>query len=90
MPADKALLQVLVTPRAMKDSVGPMLDGVLHVHVTRPPADGEATEAVRRLVARAVGVPRSAVVLVSGIRSRHKRFAVDGLSASELRRRLSA
>jgi len=73
----------------MRASIGPLVNGVLHVHVTRPPTDGEATEAVRQLLARAVGVPRSAVVLVTGTRSRHKRFAVAGLSRTELLRRLS-
>jgi hypothetical protein len=81
-------LALRVTPRAAADRVGPYADGVLAVRVTRPPADGEANEAVMRLVARALGVPPSSVRLVGGARSRRKRCAVDGLSAAELRRRL--
>jgi hypothetical protein len=84
-----ASLEVLVTPRAAAERVGPVEAGVLRVRVTRPPADGEANHAVRRLIARALGLPPSGVRLVSGERSRRKRFAIDGLSATELAARLA-
>jgi uncharacterized protein YggU (UPF0235/DUF167 family) len=84
-----AQLTVRVTPRADVDRLGPVAAGVLQLRVTRPPAEGEANEAVRALVARALGVPRSAVILVAGRRSRTKRLAIDGLTASELARRLA-
>lgn len=88
--AVSARLTVRVTPRADADRVGPYAAGVLQVRVTRPPADDEANDAVRALVARALGVRRSAVTLVSGRRARTKRLAIDGLVALELARRLSA
>ena len=89
MGAD-ARLTVRVTTRAATDRAGPFADGVLHARVTRPPADGEANQAVAALVARTLGVPPSTVVLLSGARSRTKRFGIDGLSAAELAARLSA
>jgi hypothetical protein len=63
--------------------------GVLRVRVTRPPADGEANRAVQRLIARALDLPPSGVRLLSGERSRRKRFAIDQLSTKELAARLS-
>lgn len=83
-------LTVRVTPRADANRVGPVAAGVLQLRVTRPPADGEANEAVRAMVARALGVPRSAVTLVSGARARTKRLGIDGLTPAELATRLSA
>ena len=85
-----ALLTVRVTPRADADRVGPYGAGVLQVRVSRPPAEGEANEAVRALVARTLGVRRSAVTLVAGDRSRIKRLAIEGLTPAELVTRLSA
>lgn len=84
-----ARLAVLVTPRASADRVGPYVDGELRVRVTRPPAEGEANEADRRLVAAAIGLPPSALILVAGARSRRKRYAVSGISDGELAARLN-
>jgi uncharacterized protein len=81
-------LQLVVTPRAIADRVGPWRDGVLRVRVTRPPADGEANRSVLRLVARALRVPASRLEIVSGARGRHKRVRVAGLDEEELDRRL--
>ena len=78
-----------MVPRASRDGVGPVADGVLRVHVTRPPADGEANRAVLRLVAGWLEVPTSALELVSGRRARRKRIAVAGMAPDELRRRLA-
>ena len=44
--------------------------------------------AVVRVVANALGVPRGAVTVLRGERSRDKVISVDGLSDAELRRRL--
>ena len=82
-------LEILVTPRAASDVVGPFRDGVLRVRVTRPPSDGEANRAVLRLVARAAGVAPGRVELIAGARSRRKRIRVAGLDPRELARRLS-
>ena len=82
-------LRVAVTPRAHRDTVGPYVDGALHVRVTRPPADGEANRAVVRLVADALAVPPSAIAIAGGHRSRHKRLRIVALDAAELDRRLS-
>jgi uncharacterized protein YggU (UPF0235/DUF167 family) len=84
-----ARLTVLVTPRASAARVGPYADGELRVRVTRPPVDGEANESVRRLVAAAIGLPPTALILVAGSRSRRKRFAVSGISEGELVARLN-
>lgn len=89
MSSEAVVVEVLVTPRAVADRIGPMVDGVLRIRVTRPPADGEANEAVRRLLARALGIAPSRVVLMAGGRARRKRFAVSGVTATEIARRLA-
>jgi uncharacterized protein YggU (UPF0235/DUF167 family) len=83
-------IDLVVTPRAASDRIGPFREGVLQVRVTRPPADGEANRAVLRLVAGAIDVPISRVRVASGARGRRKRVSVDGIDAAELERRLIA
>lgn len=85
-----ATLDVRVTPRASADRVGPVVDGVLEIRVTRPPADGEANRAVLKLVAAALDLAPSRLVLIAGERGRRKRVRIEGIEAAELARRLAA
>ena len=73
---------VLVTPRAAKERVGPVVDGRLKVAVSAPPVDGEANAAVCEVVAKALGVPKRAVTVLRGESSRRKTLHVVGSSAA--------
>ncbi|MBV9884721.1 MAG: DUF167 domain-containing protein [Sphingomonadaceae bacterium] len=86
--ADEALLAVRVTPRARRDAIGPMADGVLPVRLAAPPVEGAANKALIALLAEALAVPRSAVRLESGARGRHKRVRISGIGNDEAARRL--
>ena len=60
------------------------------VRLTAPPVEGAANRACRDLLADALRVKRADVTLISGARSRDKRFLIAGLADSELHRRLCA
>ena len=60
------------------------------VRVTAPPEDGKANEAVVRLLAETLGLPKSGVEIVSGHGARDKVVALTGLAADEIERRLAA
>ncbi len=78
------LVPVRVTPRASRDGIDGVVDGSLRVRVTASPVDGGANVAVERLIAEALGVPRSAVRIVRGVAARHKMVAVDDLTREAL------
>ena len=89
-----ALLAIRVTPRSAKPGIGGWRQGAdgraeLEVRVAEAPADGAANEALVKLLAKALGVSRAEVKIVSGAASRHKRVAVP-FELDEARRRLSA
>lgn len=88
MPDRRASLVVRVHPRAARERLGPIVDGVLQVHVAKPPVRDEANEAVRRRLAEALRVPPLCVELVSGGRGRLKRFTVLGMSPEQVAARL--
>jgi len=72
-----------VTPRGGRDSVDGieiLSDGrcVLKVRVRAVADGGEANRAVTELLAKALGVPKAKVRLLSGATSRLKQVAVDG------------
>jgi uncharacterized protein YggU (UPF0235/DUF167 family) len=76
-------LTVRLTPKGGRDAIdGPeaLSDGqvVLKVRVRAAPSEGEANEALCRLIAKAVGVPPRDVTLVAGATARIKRLAIAG------------
>ena len=83
-------LTVRVTPRAGRDTIGGVRRGALLVRLAAAPVDGAANEALVRLLATMLAVPRRAVRLVSGERARDKRVCVAGLTAATAVTRLSA
>ena len=83
-------LDVTVIARASADRVGPFADGVLRMRVTRPASDGEANRVVVRLLADALGVPRSRVELIAGGKARRKRIRIHELDPDALDERLRA
>ena len=90
--ADGVELAVRVTPRAGREAIGGVVADAagrpqLAIRVSAPPADGRANEAVVRLLARALGVARSRVVLVRGASARSKSLHIHGPPA-ELEARL--
>lgn len=67
-------------PSARRDHVGGWHSGprgnALAIEVRSPAVEGAATEAARRMLAEAIGVPASRVSLRSGNKSRLKRFSI--------------
>jgi uncharacterized protein YggU (UPF0235/DUF167 family) len=62
---------------------------VLKVRVRARPVEGEANAALLKLLAKTLGVPKSAVSLDRGGQSRTKMTSVAGLSDLDLRSRLT-
>ncbi len=61
-----AVLRVRVQPGAKKDALLGERAGALRVSVTAAPERGKANEAVVELLARSLGLKRSAVTLIAG------------------------
>jgi uncharacterized protein len=70
-------LDVRVTPRASRNEIVGMRDGVLVVRVTAPPVDDAANRAVVKLIAKRAGVAKSRVRIARGERGRDKRIEID-------------
>jgi hypothetical protein len=84
------LLRVRVQPRAARSEiVGWRADGTLSVRVAAPPVEGQANAAVAALLAGALDLRPSAVRVERGARGRDKLVRVDGLTAAEIRQRIT-
>lgn len=79
---------VRVTPRAGRDEIRGVKDGVLLVRLKAPPVEGAANEGLVRFLADCLSVPKSSVAVESGQRSRTKQVSVEGMGPGEILRRL--
>ena len=77
--------EVRVAPRASRNRVIGIQDGALKVALTAPPVDGAANEALRKLLAKALGVAKSEVEILRGDRARIKLLRVQGVRTSDVR-----
>lgn len=87
---DGTVVSVRVIPRAGRTAVVAVRGGALLVRVAAAPLEGAANDALVRLLATSLDVPKTRLTLVSGERSRDKRVHVRGTSAADIVRRLSA
>ena len=88
-----SIIAIRVTPRSARPGIGGWRSGrdgreELEVRVSSVPADGEANAAVIKLLSRELGIPKSAIAIVGGETSRHKRISLP-IDEAELGRRLS-
>ena len=87
---DGCTFQVRVLPRSRRDQVVGLHGDALKVRLTAPPVKGKANRALQEFLAGRLGVSRSAVEILSGHTSRHKRVRVRNVSADAVRALLTA
>ena len=81
-------LDVRVIPRARKTEVAGLRDQAVLIRLAAMPVEGAANDALVAFVAEWLAVPRRAVQILSGERSRRKRLSVTGVTANAIRVRL--
>jgi uncharacterized protein (TIGR00251 family) len=81
-------LKLRVSPGARRPGLAGRHGDAWKVRVAEPPEDGRANDAVLRLLAETLGVPRAALELVSGHASRDKIVVLDGLEQAHTERLL--
>jgi uncharacterized protein YggU (UPF0235/DUF167 family) len=77
-------LAVRLTPRGGADRIDGVVDGELRIRVAAPAVDGAANEALLRLLAGELGLPRGAVRLIAGATGRNKLVAIEGIDPERL------
>ena len=80
-----AVLTIHVQPKASKTEYAGLHGGALKFRVAAPPSDGAANEALCEYLAELFDLPKTAVVLLSGHGSRHKRVLLTGVSAQRVK-----
>jgi uncharacterized protein (TIGR00251 family) len=79
-----ATFPVRVQPRAARTAITGTVGDALKLSLLAPPLDGRANVALVDFFVEVFSVPRSAVQVVTGERSRNKVIRIAGRSAAEL------
>jgi uncharacterized protein (TIGR00251 family) len=80
------VLALHIQPGAKKTELAGLHGEALKIRLAAPPVDGKANAALLAFLAKACGVSKSAVELVSGETSRSKRVRIRGVDAADLER----
>jgi uncharacterized protein (TIGR00251 family) len=83
-----AIVRFHVVPNAKIDKVVGEHGDAIKVKLRALAVEGKANAALRSFLAEKLNIPKSAVVLERGQRSRHKMIRIQGLSEDDARRRL--
>lgn len=84
-----AALAVRVTPRASKNEIIEILsDGTVKVHLTAPPVEGKANEALVKFIAGILDVAPSRVEVVAGNTGRDKIVSVMDMDSNTLHKKI--
>jgi uncharacterized protein (TIGR00251 family) len=87
-PGPHCTLGLKVIPNAPRDKVAGWLGDVLKVKLQAPALEGRANAALTAYLAGRLGLPRRAVTLIRGEKSRQKIVRIDGLTLDKVRGRL--
>jgi TIGR00251 family protein len=79
------VLRIHAQPGAKRTEVAGLHGDALKIRVKAPALEDRANEALAEFIAERLGVARRDVTLVSGARSREKRFAVRGAEVDPAR-----
>jgi uncharacterized protein (TIGR00251 family) len=87
-PPNGVVLSIRVIPRAAKSGVAGKRGDDWLVRLHAPPVEGAANTELIAVLSAVLSVPKRAVAIVSGERSRQKRVRVLGVDAATAERRL--
>jgi hypothetical protein len=83
--SEGVVLSLHIQPGAKRTEIIGRHGDALKIRLAAPPVDGKANEALIVFIARALGVPKARIELVSGQTSRVKRIRAYGVDAAVAR-----
>lgn len=78
------IVSVRVQPRASSDEVTGEIGGALRIRLRAPAVEGRANEGLIDFLAELLNLPKSAVRILSGDRSRIKRVEIRGVTKAQI------
>ncbi len=85
---DGAVIQVKVVPGSSRDRIVGALGDCLKIATSAPGEKGKANKAVAVILAKALGVGKKDVTLMSGQTNPRKEFLITGMTCEQVQQRL--
>jgi uncharacterized protein len=73
-------IKLKVQPRASRNAITGVTGDSLKISLTSPPVDGEANQACIAFLADALGVSKSRISIMNGLKGRNKVVVISGLN----------
>jgi len=77
--AGGVLIEVKVEPRSSKAEIIGCLGDTLKVKLTSPPVDGAANKQLIELLAKKLGIKKSAIAILRGEKAKNKTVRIEGI-----------
>jgi hypothetical protein len=84
-PDGSLLLSLYVQPRSGRNAIVGLHGDAVKLRLNAPPVDGKANKAVIAFFAKSLKIPKSAVIIRSGLQSRMKKILLTGVDEERLR-----
>jgi uncharacterized protein len=76
--SDGVTIECRITPRASRNAIKGVKEGVLQVALNAPPLEGRANEALTEFISEKLRIPRSRISIIGGEHSRNKVMLIQG------------
>jgi uncharacterized protein len=83
-------LSVRVIPNARRTEFSGRREGEVVLRLNAPAVEGKANRAAVEFIAKHFGISRARVTLVTGERTRHKVFELEGVESGEVEAKLGS
>lgn len=81
----KVYLAVRVQPKASREEVRCEPDGRIRIVLTAPAVEGAANKALKAFLSKRLGIPKRAIEIAGGEKSREKRLAIEGVTPEQIK-----
>jgi uncharacterized protein (TIGR00251 family) len=88
MTEESCMLAIKAVPNAPRSAVVGWLGDALKIKIRAPALEGRANDALCEFLAGELGLPRRAVTLAQGDKSRQKLVRIAGLTLAEVKAKL--
>jgi len=80
----ETVLNLSVIPKSSQSKISLDQDGKVKVYLNSPPEKGKANQECLKLLAKKLGISKSKITLIKGIKTRQKKILISGLKLDQV------